>query len=342
MDFIAYVKQKAATLNKKIVFPEGFDDRTLIALEEIQQKNLCKPIVLGKPETVKARANELKLNLDWSKIEILDNENPELVEKYSAKLTEIRKDKGMSLEDAKKLLKDINYFGVMMVQENDADAMISGATGSTGDTVRPALQIIKTKEKFHKVSGIFFMIMEERLLLFADCAVNIEPNAPELADIAIDTAETAKRFGLEPKIAMLSFSTAGSAKHPLADKVIEATQMVKFRHPELTVDGEMQVDAALFPDVCTKKFPNSKIKGDANVLIFPDLQAGNIAYKLVERLAGAKAIGPILQGLKKPVNDLSRGCSAQDIADLAAFTACECENTSYEITKLPTSLKTVS
>jgi phosphate acetyltransferase len=196
--------------------------------------------------------------------------------------------------------------------------------------VRPALQIIGTKEKFHKVSGIFFMILENRLLLFADCAINIDPNSTELAEIAIDTAETAKRFGIEPKIAMLSFSTNGSAKHPDADKVREAVQMIKYKRPELIVDGEMQVDAALVPEISQRKFPNSKIKGEANVLIFPDLQSGNIAYKLVERLAKAEAIGPILQGLNKPVNDLSRGCSFQDIADLAAITACEAQELTHE------------
>lgn len=330
MDFISSIKQKAKTLNKKIVFPESLDERTLRATEIILKDGSAKPILLGKEAEIKATAKKLGLTINWDQVEFIDPEDKIRLEKYAAALVEIRKDKNLTLQEAQNLVKDINYFSVMVVQMDEADAMISGAVGTTGETVKPALQIIKTKEKFHKVSGIFFMIMENRLLLFADCAINIQPDAHELAEIAIDTAETAKRFGIVPKIAMLSFSTAGSAKHPLADKVREATAMVRYKRPDLIVDGEMQVDAALVPSVAASKFPKSKIKGDANVLIFPDLQSGNIAYKLVERLAKAKAIGPILQGLQKPVNDLSRGCSAQDIADLAAFTACEAQELTYE------------
>ncbi len=331
MDFLNIIKAKAKNLQKRIVFPESFDDRTLKAVEVILNEQTARPILLGKAEIIKAQASNLGLNIDWSKVEFIDREDPRYLEKYTEELVNARKDKGLTKDQALELLKNHDYFGVMAVQMDDADGMISGAVGTTADTVRPALQIIKTKEKFHKVSGIFFMVLENRLLLFADCAVNIEPNSHELADIALDTAETALRFGIEPKIAMLSFSTNGSAKHPQADKVKEATQMVKYRRPNLIVEGEMQVDAALVPEVCAKKFPKSLVKGDANILIFPDLQAGNIAYKLVERLAGAKAIGPILQGLKKPVNDLSRGCSFHDIADLAAFTACEAQEVNYEI-----------
>lgn len=333
MDFLGIIKEKARSLQKKIVFPETFDDRTLIAIEGVLKESLCQPILLGKESVIKAQAEKLKLQIDWSRIQIIDLEDKERLERYASALYELRKDKGLSLEEARKLVSDRNYFGVMVVQMNEADGLISGANVSTGATVKPALQIIKTKEKFHKVSGIFFMILENRLLLFADCAVNIEPNSTELAEIAIDTAETAARFGIEPRIAMLSFSTNGSAKHPFTDKVREATAMVRYKRPDLIVDGEMQVDAALVPDVAKRKFPTSKIQGDANVLIFPDLQSGNIAYKLVERLAGAEAVGPILQGLKKPVNDLSRGCSWQDIVDLTAITACEAEELKYEFGK---------
>ncbi len=330
MEFIDKIKQKAKTLHKKIVFPESFDERTLRAIELILQEGTAEPILLGKEETIKKQAQEIGLNIDWQKVQIMDTEDEKKLKTYAEAFFELRKAKGMTLEQAIKTVKDRNYFGVMAVHLGEADGLISGATVPTADTVRPALQIIKTKEKFHKVSGIFFMVLDNRLLLFADCAINIEPNSHELAEIAIDTAETAKRFGIIPKIAMLSFSTNGSGKHPLAEKVQEATQMVKYKRPDLTVDGEMQVDAALVPAIAQRKYPTSTIKGDANILIFPDLQAANIAYKLVERLAGAKAIGPILQGLKKPVNDLSRGCSYRDIADLAAFTACEAQELTYE------------
>jgi len=330
LDFIKEIKEKAKSLNKKILFPETFDDRTLKAIESVLQDQTAQPVLLGNETTIKDQAAKLGLQIDWSKVSFIDPADSVHQEKYANCLFELRKAKGMTLEEAKKTVQDLNYFAVMVVEMDEVDGLVSGATSSTGSTVKPALQIIKTKEKFHKVSGIFFMVMENRLLLFADCAVNIDPNSHDLADIAIDTATTARRFGIEPKIAMLSFSTNGSAKHPMVDKVRESLQLIRDRAPELIIDGEMQVDAALVPEVAARKYPNSKIKGDANILIFPDLQAGNIAYKLVERLAKAKAIGPILQGLKKPVNDLSRGCSWQDIADLTAFTACEAQELSYD------------
>jgi phosphate acetyltransferase len=333
MDFLSIIKEKAAKIGKRIVYPEAFDERTLRAIEAVLKEKTAKPILLGKKEEIIRQANDLKLQIDWKQVEIIDLEDKAYLEKYAKALYEKRKEKGMILEEARKLVADRNYFGVMVVECGDADGLISGANAPTHDTVRPALQIIGTKEKFHKVSGIFFMILEKRLLIFADCAINVDPNSHELAEIAIDTAETAKRFGIEPKIAMLSFSTNGSAKHPFTDKVREATQMVRYKRPELICDGEMQVDAALVPSISAYKFPKSLIKGDANVLIFPDLQSGNIAYKLVERLARAEAIGPILQGLKKPVNDLSRGCSWQDIVDLTAMTACECEEIAFEFGK---------
>ncbi|MBD3361010.1 phosphate acetyltransferase, partial [Candidatus Peregrinibacteria bacterium] len=229
-------------------------------------------------------------------------------------------------KEAQKLVKDVNYFGTMMVYTNDADGMITGAAHETADSVRPALQIIKTKEKFHKASGIYFMVLENRLLLFADTAITINPNSHDLVDITLDTAETAKKFGIKPKIALLSFSSKGSAKHPFVDKVKEAVELAKDKRPDLTIDGELQVDAALVPEVAKRKCPDSPLKGKANILIFPDLEAANIGYKLVERLAKAKAVGPFLQGLKKPVNDLSRGCDYKDIVNATAFTVCECEN----------------
>ena len=280
---------------------------------------------MGVPNELEAQAKNLGLNIDWGKVEVIDPKTNDHLEPFTDRYVEIRKGKTTEDQARKEMTEDINTFGTMMVQEGFADGMISGTTFPTADTIRPALKIIKTKEKFHKISGFFFMIWEERLLLFADCAVMIEPNSHELADIAIDTAETAIRFGIDPRIAMLSFSTAGSARHPNVDRVREATKMVQHRRPNLTVEGEMQVDAALVPQICERKFPQSKVCGDFNIFIFPNLSAGNIAYKLVQRLAGAHAIGPILQGLNKPVNDLSRGCSAKDISDLAAFTTVEAQ-----------------
>lgn len=330
MDFLSSIKQKAKILQKHIIFAEGFEPRTLQALELVLKEETALPIVIGEIDELKKTAEAFHLALDWGKIEVISLNDKKHLDRYAEALFQRRKEKGITLEYAYELLKNHDYFGVMAVQTGDADGMISGASGPTADTVRPALEIIKTKEKFHKVSGVFFMIWEKRLLLFADCAVNIEPNSHDLADIAIDTAETARRFGIEPNIAMLSFSTHGSAKHPLVDKVREATELVRYRRPELTIEGEMQVDAALVPEICTRKFPGSKVPGNANILIFPDLQAANIAYKLVERLGGAEAIGPLLQGLCKPVNDLSRGCSFHDIADMTAFTACETEEIRYD------------
>jgi len=238
----------------------------------------------------------------------------------------LRKHKGITPKQAKETIKDMNYFGTMMVHMNLADGMVTGTTFPTDDSIRPALQIIKTQEKFHKVSGVFFMVLEKRLLLFADTAIMIEPNSHDLVDIAIDTAETAQKFGITPRVAMLSFSTLGSADHPNVDKVREAVRMLQDSRPDIVADGEMQVDAALVPKVAAKKCPSSPIQGDANILIFPSLEAANIAYKLVERLGEAKAIGPILQGLKKPINDLSRGCHYKDIVNVTAFTVMECEN----------------
>ncbi len=330
MDFLADVKKKAKKLQKSIIFPESEDERTLKAIEMICREKTCRPILVGNEKDLKEKAKKLKLKIKWNKIHVVDPTDAQTREIYANELYKLRKKKGLTLDQAGKLIEDVNYFGVMTVQLGGTDGMVSGAVSTTADTVRPAFQIIKTKEKFHKVSGIFFMVLENKLLLFADCAINIEPNSYELADIAIDTAETAKRFDIKPRIAMISFSTDGSTKHPDVDKVREAVAIIKDRRPDLIVDGEMQVDAALVPKIAERKFPESKIKGDANILIFPSLEAGNVAYKLVERLAGAKAVGPILQGLKKPINDLSRGCSARDIADLAAITACEAQELKYK------------
>lgn len=321
--FLRYVKTIAKQNPKRIVLPEGFEPRVLKATEIVIKEKTAHPILVGDPDELKELAKKYGAKIKWDKVTVVNHKDPEILKKYAAEFYNLRKHKGVTEEEAMKILEDFNYFGTMMVKMGDADGMVSGTTYSTAETIRPALQIIKTKEQFHKVSGVFFLVLEKRLLLFADTAVTIEPNSHDLADIAIDTAETAMKFGLDPKIAMLSFSTAGSARHPNVDKVREATALVRAERPELVVEGEMQVDAALVEKVCKKKFPKSVLKGDANILIFPDLEAGNIAYKLVERLAKAKAIGPLLQGLKKPINDLSRGCNHKDISNLVAFTTLE-------------------
>lgn len=326
LTFLRKVYSLARKNPKRIVFPEATDERILQATEAILEKDFAKPVLLGNQGTIKALAKKLKLKINWAKVEIIDPTNSKLSKKYSEDLYELRKKKGMTLPQSRKLIKnDVNYFGSMLIHNGYADGMITGATHPTAYSIRPVLQIIKTHEKFHKVSGIFFMVLQNRVLLFADAAITIDPNSHDLVDIAIDTAETAKKFGIEPKIALLSFSTKGSAEHPFIDKVREALAMIKDERPDLIVDGELQVDAALVPQIAKRKCPNSPIQGDANILIFPNLETANIAYKLVERLAKAKAIGPLLQGLEKPINKLSRGCSWQDIVSVAAFTVCECQ-----------------
>lgn len=325
-NFIRKVRAQAKKLKKHIVFPEGTEERILRATEQITNSKIAKITLIGPPKKIKAKAKKLDINIDWKKITIIDPAISKLSEEFASTFYELRKNKGVTLKSAKNKMLDINYFATMMVYLDYADGMITGTTNPTADSIRPALQIIKTKEKFHKVSGIYFMALEKKLLLFADTAITINPNSHDLVDIAIDTAETAKKFGIEPKIALLSFSTKGSADHPFVEKVKEAVNMIKYKRPDLIIDGEMQVDAALVPEVAARKCPNSPIKGDANILIFPNLEAANIAYKLVERLGKAKAIGPLLQGLKKPINDLSRGCSYQDIVNVTAFTVCECED----------------
>lgn len=328
--FLDLIKDKARKSPARILFPETFDWRTLGAVAQIVEEKTARPVLVGSPEKLREDFKAARLQITEKDYDVLDIKNGDLRNRYAVAFFALRKDKGVTQEQADKLMTDLNYFAVMAVKVGDVDGLITGANVPTGDTLRPALQIIKTKEKFHKVSAFFFMILEERLLLFADCAVNIEPNSHELAEIAIDTAETAKRFGIIPRIAMLSFSTNGSAKHPNADRVREATQMVQHERPDLACDGEMQVDAALVPEVAVRKFPKSRVAGSANVLIFPSLEAANIAYKLVERLGKAEAIGPVLQGLQKPINDLSRGCSVKDIVDLAAITSVEAQGMHME------------
>ena len=309
----------------KIVFPEGNDDRVVRAAARLKFEGLVDPIILGDPAEVHKILNDLGF-ADFN-YTIINPETYEDFEEMKEKFVEIRKGKA-TIEDAEKLLRDVNYFGVMIVKLGFADGMVSGAIHSTADTVRPALQIIKTKPGISRTSGVFLMNREntDHRLMFADCAINIEPNAQELAEIAINTAETAKVFGIDPKVAMLSFSTKGSAKSPKVDRVVQATNIAKEMRPDLAIDGELQFDAAFVPATATIKAPDSNVAGHANVFVFPGLQAGNIGYKIAQRLGMFEAIGPILQGLNKPVNDLSRGASAEDIYNLAIITAAQALN----------------
>jgi len=321
--FIAKIIQEAKKNPKRIAYPEATEQRTLHAIKIIIQKKIAKPILIGNQEEILVALK--KYNISKENITIVDPERTEKRSFYIKKFVEIRKEHCLQKAEAQKLLQEPIYFATMMLKCNDADGVISGAIHPTAHTLRPAFQIIKTHKHFHKASGVFFMVLNKKLLLFADCSVNVAPDAKDLAEIAIDTARTAQMLGIKPKVAMLSFSTYGSAQHHYVDKVREATVLVQERCPKLYVGGEMQVDAALVKAVAQQKCAQSKVQGDANVLIFPNLDAGNIAYKLVERLAKANAIGPIIQGLNKPINDLSRGCSVADIVEVTAVTVMQAQ-----------------
>lgn len=319
MSVIGTLKERISGKGLRIVFPEGADARILGAAVRHQRDGILHPIVLGKVEEIRKTAIEEGFDLEG--LEMYDPLEQDNYDEMVDAFVERRKGKA-TREQAYEQLKDPNYYGTMLVYKGMADGMVSGAVGTTGNTVRPALQILKTKPGTSLVSGVMVMIgPNEEKYIFADTAININPTAEQLAEIAYQSAETAERFGIAPRVAMLSFSTKGSASSPEQKKAEEATRIAKERYPELLVDGEMQFDAAIVPKVGQRKAPGSKVAGYAEVFIFPDLQAGNIGYKIAERLGNYEALGPILQGLAKPVNDLSRGCSEEDAYKLAIITA---------------------
>ena len=330
MSFIETMKEKARQDIKKIVLPEASDLRTIKAAATALNEGYAEIVLLGDENKINNLANEN--GLDISKAIILNPLTSDKAVEYANKLYELRKEKGMTLEQAENLVKDEVYFGMMMVKMGEADGLISGAIHSTSDTLRPALQILKTAPGTKLVSAFFVMVVpnsefgEDGVFVFGDCGLNQNPTDEELAEIAHSSSRSFENLvGKESKVAMLSYSTKGSAHSELVDKVVSATNIVKERYPEMHVDGELQLDAAIVPSVGSSKAPDSEIAGHANTLIFPDLNAGNIGYKLVQRLAKAEAYGPLCQGIAKPVNDLSRGCSAEDIAGVIAITAVQAQ-----------------
>jgi len=329
MGFLDEIKERATALKRTIVLPETEDSRILEAAAKLVKDGIAEIVLLGDEEKILADGKELGVALEKCRvINPVDetDEKEDLIDLF----VELRKHKGLTREDAKEMIKNPLYYGTLMVKADQVDGMVAGAANPTGDVLKPALQIVKTAEGINSVSGAFVMIVPDKSfgqdgkLIMADCAVNPKVDADTLGEIAVASAETAKKIaGLEPKVAMLSFSTMGSAKHKLVKKVQQATKKAKEIDPDLLIDGEMQADAALVPSVADRKAPESKVAGQANVLVFPGLESGNIGYKLVQRLAKAEAVGPIIQGLDKPVNDLSRGCSVDDIINLTAITALQ-------------------
>ncbi|MDG0842878.1 phosphate acetyltransferase [Staphylococcus equorum] len=325
MSLLDVLQEKLSGKNVRIVLPEGEDERVLTAATQLQNTEYVTPVVLGNEANVKALANDK--GLDITNIEIIDPETSELKQELVTAFVERRKGKATE-EQAQEMLKNVNYFGTMLVYTGKAEGLVSGAAHSTGDTVRPALQIIKTKPGVSKTSGVFFMIKGEEQYIFGDCAINPTLEAQDLAEIAVESAKTAKSFDMTPRVAMLSFSTKGSAKSDDVEKVANAVNLAQEKIEadnieDVVVDGEFQFDAAIVPEVAKKKAPDAKIQGNANVFIFPSLEAGNIGYKIAQRLGGFDAVGPVLQGLNSPVNDLSRGCSTEDVYNLSIITAAQ-------------------
>jgi len=330
MSFIEDVKQRAKQDIKTILLPESNDIRVVKAASMVLKEGFANIILVGdKEETLKLAQDN---GLDISKAKIIDPKSSDKFDEYANTFYELRKAKGMTLDKAKEMMKDSVYFGMMMVKAGDSDGLVSGACHSTADTLRPALQILKTAPGTKLVSAFFLMVVpnceygENGAFVFGDCGLNEYPDAEALSEIAISSSKSFKQLvGAEPKVAMLSYSTYGSAHSPLTEKVVEATKILKEKMPDLTADGELQLDAAIIPEIAASKAPGSKVAGKANTLIFPDLDAGNIGYKLVQRLAKAEAYGPLCQGIARPVNDLSRGCSAEDVVGVVAITAVQAQ-----------------
>lgn len=320
MSLIENLRSKVRASKPEIVFPEGDDPRILRAAIRLNEGGDIKPIVLGDKKELEALAEKEGVKL--GDLEILDPANYEAKDEMVKAFVERRKGK-VNEEQAAEILKDHNYFGTMLIYMGKAKGLVSGAAHTTADTVRPALQIIKTKEGYKRCSGAFIMLRGEEMYLMADCAINIDLDADGLAEVAVVSNETARQFGMDPKIAMLSFSTKGSASHERVTMVAEATKMAKEKNPDMAIDGELQFDAAFVESVAKKKAPGSEVAGHANVFVFPNIEAGNIGYKIAQRFGGFEAIGPILQGLNAPVNDLSRGCSEDEVYSLAIITAAQ-------------------
>ena len=320
MSLIENLRSKVRASKPEIVFPEGDDARILRAAIRLNEDGEIKPIVLGDKKELEALAEKEGVKL--GDLEILDPANYEAKDEMVKDFVERRKGK-VNEEQAAEILKDHNYFGTMLIYMGKAKGLVSGAAHTTADTVRPALQIIKTKEGYKRCSGAFIMLRGEEMYLMADCAINIDLDAEGLAEVAVVSNETARQFGMDPKIAMLSFSTKGSASHERVTMVAEATKMAKEKNPKMAIDGELQFDAAFVESVAKKKAPGSEVAGHANVFIFPNIEAGNIGYKIAQRFGGFEAIGPILQGLNAPVNDLSRGCVEDEVYSLAIITAAQ-------------------
>ncbi len=337
MNLLDSIRKSAQSLDKTIVLPEGTEERTLKAANTILKENIANLILMGNQEEITKKALENQLDF-ISRATIINPKSYEKKEYYADMLVELRKKKGLTKEEALKLVEDPLYLSTLLIKDGQADGEVAGAANATGNVLRPAFQVVKTLPGISVVSGAFIMVFKDceyakdNILVFADCAVHPDPDAHQLAQIAVSTANTARSIaGIEPNVALLSFSTKGSAKHEMVDKVVEATKIAKEMAPGINIDGELQADAALVADIGTRKAPGSSVAGKANVLVFPSLETGNIAYKLVQRLAGAEAVGPVLQGMAAPINDLSRGCSSEDIVNLVAITVNQAEGMKKQI-----------
>jgi malate dehydrogenase (oxaloacetate-decarboxylating)(NADP+) len=316
-EFMRHIVHRAQRSPGRVVFPEGVHEKVLRASHILLDEGIARPVLLGDEPTIRRKAKELELDIDGATV--IDPAASPSTPDYVEELYRLRQRKGVTLEEARTQMRDHTVFGAMMVRRGDAEALVAGVAQHYADTIRPALQIIGMREGVSRVAGLYLMILKDQVLAFADTTVNIEPNAEELAEIALGAAEVARRFDIEPRVAMLSFSNFGSARHPFVDKVRKAVEIVRHRAPELMVDGEMQADTAVTPELLLEHYPFSTLKGRANVLIFPDLQSANVAYKLVHRLGGAEAIGPILMGTRKPVHVLQHGTEVKDIVNMAAI-----------------------